>query len=233
MNANTIISYRAGTGRNQLASQTIAATTATAAVLNTDTVGTTATAVIAVPLQSAILGGFNPQSANANASILGPAYGRLFGTPLGNQTPYFNSDAFDGVPFRVRTSYTGVAVANGAASILIQLCLGSASLLGTNVVIGNSGAALATVAGGAWAATLVSEIIWTIGSGANGNIASRHSATITFLPTPSVQVVSDVIQTNATAAALTEAGLVFTSFVTHGNAAGGTWQCTEFALELV
>lgn len=233
MNANTILAFRFGTGRNQLASQSLATTTATAAVLNTDTALTPATAVLAVPLQSAIIGGFNPLSPNANSSILGPAYGRLFGAPLGSQTPYFNSDAFDGVPFRVRASVIGNAGANGGQTALVQLCLGSSATIGSNVVIGSTGAALATAAGGAWAATIVSEIIWTIGSGSNGNIASRHSATITFLPTPSIQVVSDVIQTNATAAALTEAGLAFTVFAKYGNAAASTVQFTEFALELV
>lgn len=234
MNANTILAFRAGTGRNQLKSQTTASVTATAAVLNTDTSGTTATAVLAVPLQSAVIGGFNPLSANANDSILGPAYGRLFGAPLGNQSPYFNSDAFDGIPFRIRASGTAVGLAGGGGNtLLIQLCLGSSSTLGTNVVIANSGAGLAGAAGGAFAFSLVTECLWSIGSGANGNLANRSSATISFLPTPTIQVVSDVIGTTAATPSLTEAALVFTVFAKWNDAAGGTTQFREFALELV
>jgi len=232
MNANTILAFRSGTGRNQLKAQAIASTTATAAVLNTDdAVG--ATAVLTVPQQSAILGAFNPLSPNENSSILGPAYGRLFGTPRGGQTPYFSSTSFEGVPFRVRVSGTGNAGANAAQSVLGSLTLGTSATIGSNVLIGTTGAALATVAGGAFMWTIVSEIIWSIGSGANGKIASRHSATVSFLVTPTVQVVSDVIQSTVSAPALTAAALSFVPFITFGNAAASTVQVTEFALELI
>jgi len=184
-------------------------------------------------LQSAVIGGFNPLSPNANSSILGPAYGRLFGAPLGSQTPYFNSDAFDGVPFRVRASCTGVAGANGAQSVIIKLALGTSATIGSDVIIATSGAGLAAVAGGAFAATIVAECLWTIGTGSNGNLSSRHSATITFLPTPTVQVVSDVIQTTTTAPALAESALSFVPFLVLGNGASSTIQWTEFALELI
>ena len=81
--------------------------------------------------------------------------------------------------------------------------------------------------------TIVSEIIWSIGSGANGKIASRHSATVSFLVTPTVQVVSDVIQSTVSAPALTAAALSFVPFITFWNAAASTVQVTEFALELI
>jgi len=232
MNANTILAFRSGTGRNQLAAQAVASTTARAATVNTDN-GVGATAVLSVPLQSAILGAFNPLSPNENSAILGPAYGRLFGTPRGGQTPYFSSTSFDGVPFRVRISGTGVAGANAAQSVLASLTLGTSSVIGSNVLIATSGAALAAVAGGAFAWTVVAECLWTLGSGANGNLASRHSATITFLPTPTIQVVSDVIQSTVAAPALTVAALSFVPFITFGNAAASTAQFTEFSLELI
>lgn len=232
MNANTILAYRSGTGRNQLKAQALATTTDTAAVLNTDD-GVGATAVLTVPSQSAILGSFNPLAPNANAAILGPAYGRLFGAPLGNQVPYFNSTSFDGVPFRVRVSGVGVAGANGAQTLLAKLTLGTSATIGSDVVIANTGAALDSFAGGAFQFTIVAECLWSLGSGADGNLSSRHSATISFLPTPSIQVVSDVIQTNVTAAALTQGALSFVPFFKFGNAAASSVQFTEFALELI
>jgi hypothetical protein len=46
-------------------------------------------------------------------------------------------------------------------------------------------------------------------------------------------VVSDVIQTNATAAAAAASNLAFTVFATAGNGAASSVQFTEFALEAV
>jgi hypothetical protein len=232
MNANTILSFRAGTGRNQLASLALSSTTATAGVVNTDTVGSPATVNLKVPVQSAILGSFNPQSPNVNGAQLGPAYGRLFGTPRGNQAPYFTTSDFDGVPFRVRVHGVANLGANAAQSLLIQLTLGTSGTIGSNVIIANSGAALAAVAGGAAVFSIVAEIVWTAGSGANGNIAGRFSSTISFLPTPTAQVVSDVILSNVTAPALTVAALSFVPFATLGNGAASTVQFNEFSLEL-
>lgn len=232
MNANTILAFRYGTGRNQLKSQSLATVTATAAVLNTDN-GAGATAVLTVPGQTAILGTFNPLAPEVNGALLGPAYGRLFGAPRGNQVPYFTSTSFDGVPFRVRVSGVGSAGANAAQSVLASLTLGTSSTIGSNVVIATTGAALAAVAGGSFQFTIVSECLWSLGSGANGNLSSRHSATISFLPTPTIQVVSDVIQSTVAAPALTQSALSFVPFITFGNAAASTVQFTEFTLELI
>jgi hypothetical protein len=232
MNANTILSFRAGTGRNQLASLALSSTTATAATCNTDTVGSPATAILRVPTQSAILGSFNPQAPNVNSALTGPAYGRLFGTPRGNQAPYFTTSDFDGVPFRIRVHGIANLGANAAQSALVQLTLGTSSTLGSNVIIANTGAALAGVAGGAVVFSIVAEIVWTAGSGANGNIAGRFSSTISFLPTPTAQVVSDVILSNVTAPAAAVANLAFVPFFTLGNGAASTVQFNEFALEL-
>jgi len=232
MNSNTILSFRSGTGRNQLKSQALATTTATAAVINTDN-GVGATAVLAVPTQTAILGGFNPQAANANAAILGPAYGRLFGTPLGGQAPYFTSTSFDGIPFRVRATCVGNAGADAAQTVLGSLTLGTSATIGSNVLIATTGLALAAVAGGAFQFTIVAECLWSLGSGSNGNLSSRHSATISFLPTPTIQVVSDVIQSTVAAPAVAQTALSFVPFITFGNAAASTVQFTELSLELI
>lgn len=226
MNANTIVAYKGGTGRNQLAALTGDLSTATAAVLNTDTTGTTALATLVVPLQTAKLGATTPF--NGNAAILGPAYFNYF-LPRGRQAPYFDSDSFEGVPFRVRAHGVATMGANAAQSLLISLALGTSATIGSDVVVGTTGAALATVAGGACTFSIVAELIW---SSAIGNVAGRHSATISFV-TPTRQVVSDVINTNATTAAAAASNLSFVVFATAGNSASSTVQFKEFAIELV
>ena len=230
MNANTILAFRAGTGRNQLTDQVGDFTTATAAVITNDD-ATTSVAVLRVPLQTPILGSFNPLSPNANSAVLGPGYGRHYGRQLGNQAPYFNSDAFDGVPFRVRVSGKATMGADVTQSLLIELALQTSATYAAGTVVGNTGAAFATAAGGACKFSIVAECLWTVGSGLNGNLASRHSATIAFGTT--LQVVSDVIQTNVSMAALTEATLTFVVFATSGHAASSTLHYDEFALELI
>jgi len=230
MNANTILAFRAGTGRNQLADQVGDFTTATAAVINAGS--TTATAVLRIPLQTPILGSFNPLSPNANSAVLGPAYGRQYGRKvLGNQAPYFNSSSFDGVPFRVRVSGKATMGADVTQTLLIELALQTSATYNALNVVGNTGAAFATAAGGACKFSLVAECLWSSGNGSNGNLAARHSATIGFAATE--QVVSDIIQTNLALAAAAAANLTFVVFATSGHAASSTLHYDEFALELI
>jgi hypothetical protein len=225
-NLNTISAFVGGTGRNQMPAISGDLSTATAAVIATDTTGTTATAVLGIPLQTAILGASNARA--GNAAILGNANFNG-GVPRGRTRPFFSSDDFEGVPFRVRVHGTATMGANAAQSLLISLTLGTSSTIGSNVVVGTTGAALATVAGGACTFSIVAELIW---SSAIGNVAGRHSATISFV-TPTRQVVSDVINTNATTAAAAATNLKFVVFATACNAASSSVQFKEFALELV
>jgi len=223
MNANTISAFVGGTGRNQMPVLSGDLSTATAATVNLDS-GSTAVAVLKLPTQTSIMGASNARF--GNAAILGPSHFH-YGLPRGAQNPFFSSTSFEGVPFRVRAH--GVA----GQTLLISLCLGSSATIGSDVVLGTTGAALATVAGGAAFFSIVAELMWSTGSGANGNVAGRHSATISFLPTPTRQVVSDVIITNATAAAVAYTDIAFTVFATAGNAAATTVQFKEFTIELV
>src|SRR6266436_6404968 len=180
MNSNTIAAFKGGTGRNQMPALSGDLSTATAAKINNDN-GTTSTALLVVPLQTAIIGASNPFF--GSGALLGPAYGAFF-TPDGGQSPFFSSTSFEGVPFRVRAHGTAVMGANAAQSLQINLVLGTSATIGSDVILGTTGAALATVAGGACSFSIVAELLWSIGSGANGNVAGRHSATISFLVTP-------------------------------------------------
>jgi hypothetical protein len=230
MNANTILAFRAGTERNQLADQTGDFTTATAAVINAGS--TTAVAVLRVPLQTPILGAFNPLSPNANSAVLGSGYGRAYGR-YGKQAPFFNSDAFDGIPFRVRVSGKAATATVALQTLLIELSLQATGTYAAGTVIASTGAPFACAVTGGVYFSIVAECLWTIGTGSNGNLASRHSATIAKLPTPARQVVSDVIQTNVTMPCLTASALNFVVFATAAQVNTCTLHYDEFALELI
>jgi hypothetical protein len=233
MNANTILAFRGGTGRNQIAPIVGTAgdiTTATVARVYTDTLGTTSVAALAIPTQAAIIGSSNPLSINTNGAILGPAYGRLFGTPRGSQAPYFNTSSFDGVPFRLRVSGTITSAGVAGQTALIQLCLGSSATIGTNVIIASTGAALACVAAGSLNFGIVAEILW---DSVLQKVTGRQSSVISF-SAPTTQVQSDVVLANiATATAANIAALTFTVFATMGQTAVTSVQVKEFALEAI
>jgi hypothetical protein len=235
MNANTILAFRGGSGRNQIAPLPTTGTagnlaTAAAARLYSDTTGTFNYAILAVPLQTAIIGSSNPLDINTNGAILGPAYGRMFGTPRGSQSPYFNSASFDGVPFRLRVSGVATMGANGAQSLLVNIIHGPATTIAGagNTTIASTGAALATVAGGAANFSIVAELLW---DSTLGYISGRQSSVISFV-TPSTQVQSDVVLA-AEPACASAALLQFQVFVTAGNGAASLVQIKEFALEAI
>lgn len=230
MNANTILAFRSGSGRNQMPDQTGDFTTATAALINTAS-GTT-TAVLSVPLQTPILGSFTPSSPNANSAVLGSHYGRQF-RPRGSNAPYFNSDAFEGIPFRVRVSGTVATATVALQTLLIELSCQSTGTYAAGTVIASIGAPFACAVTGGVYFSIVAECLWSIGSGSNGNLASRHSATIAKLPTPVLQVVSDVIQTNVTLPIATASLLNFVVFTTAAQTNTCTVHYNEFALELI
>jgi len=233
MNANTILAYRGGTARNQIAAIVGTAgdiSTATPARLNTDATANSVQAILSIPTQAAIVGTFNPLALEANAAILGPAYGRLFGNVRGNAAPYFNTASFDGVPFRLRVSGTASMGANGAQSLLIQIVHGPAATIGGagNTIIASTGAAFATAAGGAADFSIVAEVLW---DSTLQFLSGRRSSVIAFV-TPSVQVTSDIVLTNEPACA-DIAHLQFQVFATAGNAAVSSVQVKEFALEAI
>jgi hypothetical protein len=236
MNSNTILAFRSGTGRNQLAplpTTGVAGDLATAAAggrLYTNVVGTFAQAILAIPLQTAIVGSADILSNNANEAIKGPAYGRIFGTPRGTNAPYFSSASFDGVPFRLRVSGLATMGANGAQALTISLIHGPAVLIAGagNTPIATAVAANA-IAGGAMSFDLVAEILWESGIGI---LSGRYSSVITLLAGALTTVKSDVTL-DANPAAATLALLQFQVFATAGNAAASLVQIREFALEQI
>jgi hypothetical protein len=224
-NINTIAAFVGGTKRNQIPSLVLAAVTETALPLNTDT-GTTA-ALLAVPLQTAILGSTNGTGVNGNAAILVPPFGPGNNIPDGVNAPYFNSSSFDsGRPFTLRLIGTGSAAANAGNTLSIKIYQGTSATLGSDTpfvtAIPNT---FTTVT----AATLRFDIAvrcqWdstsntltgvlsgsTLYNGTAALIATATAAVITTLATPSV--------------------LSFLPSITWGNAVGGTINIGEWSLE--
>lgn len=130
MNANTIVGFLGGTGRNQIASQTLASTTETELQINTDD-GNGAIAVLTVPQQTSIAGASNPLDPSANSAVIANKFGRQV-DHRASHAPWFNADTFDNRPFLVRVCGLATPASNAGNTLAIKLYLG-ASKAGTNI----------------------------------------------------------------------------------------------------
>lgn len=225
MNINTLNGYIGGTKRNQIPTLTLAAVTETALPLNTDT-GTTS-ALLALPLQNAILGSSNGLGPNGNPAILVPPFGPGNNIPDGVNAPYFNSSSFDSArPFTLKLYGVATVVTNAANSLQFKIYQGTNTAIGSDtsfmsltafaaVTTGNlqfdinvrcqwdsTSQSLAGIVSGSW--------FYSVGS-AKTIIASAATSVITTLATPST--------------------LSFLPSVTFGNAAGGTVSVSEWSVE--
>lgn len=143
MNSDTFAGLQGGTGRNALIAVTGVGTTETLVTMGTDTVGTTVTATIGVPSQTAIIGDSSPLDPNVNAALLKDQYGRA-GNYIGQSRPYFTSGSFDGRGFRLRfvSKFVTSAAAGGAAHAF-NIYWGSTVTAANKVAAGLTGTALA------------------------------------------------------------------------------------------
>jgi len=217
MNANTIVGYINGTKRNQIAALTLTALTESAILVNTDT-GTTA-AVLAIPLQTAVLGSAQSLGPNGNQANLAQFGGTLVSTgDAGTEAPYFNSSSFDlGRPFRVRVSGT-YATSAGAANPVILYLGTSGAIVGT---LGNRLSTLSLTAASTGNFIFDTYIRWDSVTAAvsgyyTGQSGNAAPAALTFL-------------TNAVAAT-TPAALSFVLSVNAGAASVGTVTVSEFSI---
>lgn len=96
---------------------------------------TTGAAIVAVPLQGAILGSSTPSDPNANPAVL-VGSGRP-GAGYRGAPPYFNSGSFDGRPFTVTANFKAhlVCAAGGATVWTPKLWNGTSSTPGSNNAI--------------------------------------------------------------------------------------------------
>lgn len=236
MNTNTVggIALQ-GTVRNTWPVQTVAATTETLFKINTD--GTAANYFLTPTLPTTIVGAQTPFSAAANAAITGRG-GMQYGNPSGWSNNGWNTNVLiPGRVFKVRLVGTGNAGANAGQSLIINLYQGTSATVGSDNLIGTTGAAFATVAGGAFNFYVEATCLWDstsqILSGAyTANIAFGTTSQFTAYST-AVATTPAVPSTKFVFGSIATANLSFLGTITLGNAASSTVQLSEFALEQV
>jgi hypothetical protein len=222
MNFNTAKSFVNGSGRNQLPLQTLASTTETAFLVNTDS-GTGVTAFLTVPSSAAaIAGSENPVSVEANAALLNQ--NASFALSRGVARPEFNSGSFGGRPFRVKVIGTGTAVAFASNTLIINLRQGTSTTVASNNLVA-TGPTWNTAAGGSFNFYIEATFLWdsvstllsgfyksNLGFGA-GTYTAEAKTTVATVTVPST--------------------ISFTATTTWGTTSGGTVQINEFSLERV
>lgn len=219
MNFNTVAGYIGGTGRNQIASQTLASTTETEFAINNDS--GTSVAVIAPPGQGDIIGSQTPLGVEANPAYL-ISRGRP-AAPRGGTAPWFNSASFDVArPFKVRVAGVITPVSNAANTLTLKIYLG-ATKAGTAIASTGAmtGTQSSTQAGAfVFEALLVWDSVgqiiggqqwWSVVAGATPNYNTWKALT-------------------ANPTGVTLANLKFCASAQWGNAVGGVIAVSEFSL---
>lgn len=225
-NANSVVGYaQSGTLRNQWPTQTIAATTETAFTIGTDT--GSATGFVVLPTGGQVYGSATGLDVNANPAVIDRS-SYLYGLPSGESNDQFNSSSWNARKFRVRVTGTGNAGANAAQSVIINLRQGTSATPGSNNLVGASGSALATVAGGAFNFWVEAEAIWDPTSQI---LSGVYNANIAFGSTS--QYTAAATGTKFVFASVTAAALSFSGTITLGNGASSTVNVSELVIERI
>lgn len=224
MNSNTVVALSGGTGRNQILTQTLATITETEFNMGTDTVAAGVIAVLSVPLQTGIVGSFNPQDPGGNAAILGGDYGSQYGRPLGFNAPYFSSTSFDNArPFVVRITGVATPASNAANSLAIKLYLGT-SKSGTNLA--TTGAVPQATTTTPTSFLLEAMLKWD-----SLSQTVRGQFWFDMKGTSGTQYATWAALSNAGSSVASASALQFCASATWGNAVGGVITVSEFSIE--
>lgn len=225
MNFNSFSGLVGGTARNQIAAQTLAATTETAFVVNTDTSGTTATAIVGLPAGGGIAGSVTPVNPDSNAALL--QQNSAFSIPRGIARPEFNSTSFDGRPFRIRLVGTG-SIAGNSTSLTLRLYQGTSSS-----VVGTAGnriavtSAITTTAANPFNFQIESLVLW---DSTTGSLQGTFNYTVNVAGTQTTGA-SAAISNNV--AVTSVANMKFLATAQWGGVLGGTIQVKEFMIDRV
>lgn len=224
-NANSVAGVtQNGTIRNTFPTQALAAIGPTVLTVNTDT----GTAAFILPLpQGGVIGASPSLDVNANQAITTRG-GREYGTPNGEAGPSFSTASWDGSPFVVRITGIGNAGANAAQSVLINLYQGTSTTVGSDNIIGATGAALATVAGGAFNFYIEATVMW---DSTSQILSGAYEANIAFGATS--QYTAKATGTKFVFTGVTAANLSFLASITLGNAAASSVTVTEFVIDKI
>jgi len=219
VNFNTFTSYIGGTARNQILSQTLAATTETEFKVATDN-GSGAIAVLSIPTGTGIGGSSDPQGPDVNQAIKWQSGRQTL--PFGSPRPGHNSGSFDlGRGFGVRLTGVATPASNAANTLALKIYCGTSK---SGSLIASTGALTGTESSTTPAEFIVeAQMFW--GSGSQ-QISGQYWYNLNT-GTPGYHV-WQAIATPVTSIALT--GLNFCATATWGNAVGGVVAVSEFSL---
>lgn len=221
-NSSSVFGFSgSGTTRNSFPTQTVATTTATPLVINTDT--GTANYFLVLPTGGSIYGSTTGIDPNGNAAIIDRS-NYLWGLPSGESNDQFSSASWDGHPFKLKISGIGNAGANGAQTVQVNMYQGTSATLGSDSLIGSTGTGLAAVAGGAFNFVVEVNCIWDATSEI---LAGYYTGIVTFAATS--QIVAPTKFTSVTS--VTAANLSFVAGLTLGNGASSTITLREFCAD--
>ena len=219
-----------GTAKNQFpVTQTVATTNETAFVINTDA-GTT-TYFLVAPGAGSVLGSATGFDINANPAVIERS-AREYGLPSGETNDQFSSSnssgaigSWDGRPFKVRVCGVGNAGANAGQTLIVNLYQGTSTTLGSDKIIGTTGSAYATAAGGAFNFLVEATLTWDLTSGV---LSGWYTGNIAFATTS--QFVGPTVVPNVVTS-VTQSGLSFLASLKLGNAASSTISVREFVID--
>jgi hypothetical protein len=224
-NPSTVAGFvGSGTGRNLFPTQTVAATTETILKIGTD--AGSANLFFVVPTGGQIYGASSPLDASANQSITSRS-GRAYGVPSGVSNDQFSTETWNAHPFFLRMSGIGNAGANAAQSLIFNLYQGTSATLASDKAIATTGAALATVAGGAFAFEIEARLLWDPTSQILSGSYTSNIAFGTVSQFTTTTVITNVVT------AVTAAKLSFLGTVILGNAASSTVTLKEFSVSQI
>lgn len=219
MNFNTFSGYIGGTGRNQIASQTLAATTETEFKVNCDN-GTPTIAVLALPSGTAVGGSSTPLGPDINQALM--VHTGRAGVPLGSAQPSLTSQSFDnGRPFLIRLAGLVTPASNAANTLTMKIYSGTTKG-GTNICSTGAltGMETSTAAG---SFLMETQLQWDSTSG----IVNGQYWYLLNGATPNYNTWK--VNTAATGAT-TLANMKFCASAQWGNAVGGVIAISEFSL---
>jgi hypothetical protein len=225
-NANSITGVTTqGSARNQWPTQAIAATTETIFTVGTDA-GTTQF-FLTPPSPTGIYGTQKFIDEASNAAITGRS-GVLGGLANGESSQGYTTDALAaGRLFKVRLVGTGNAGANAAQSVIVKLYQGTSTTVASNHALATTGAALATVAGGAFNFSIEATLLW---DSTSQILSGYYLSNIAFATTSQFTTSTVVTTVNGS---ITAALLSFNGTITMGNAAASTVKLSEFVIDRV
>lgn len=220
MNFSTFTGFIGGTGRNQVASQTLATATETEFKVNTDN-GSGAIAVLSIPTGTGIGGSNNPLGPDVNQALLWQT-GRQ-ALPFGSARPSHNAQSFDfDRPFLIRLAGVITPASNAGNTYKTTLYLGSTK---SGVALTNVTAAAQNASVAPFGFILEAQLHWDSSAQVvlgqywyDFNGTTRQYSTWITTTNP----------TTATAATVTSLNFCATS--TWGNAVGGVSAVSEFSI---